>query len=34
MAREVITLQFGNYANYVGAHFWNFQVNLLLSYYK
>lgn len=23
---EVITLQFGNYANWTGAHFWNFQV--------
>jgi hypothetical protein len=23
---EVITLQFGNYANFVGSHFWNFQV--------
>ncbi|KAK9811921.1 hypothetical protein WJX72_012443 [[Myrmecia] bisecta] len=26
---EVITLQFGNFANYVGAHFWNFQDELL-----
>jgi len=28
MARpgEVITLQFGGYANWTGAHFWNFQV--------
>lgn len=26
MVRETITLQIGNYANYVGAHFWNFQV--------
>ena len=23
---EVITLQFGSYANWTGAHFWNFQV--------
>eukprot|EP00798_Chlamydomonas_sp_ICE-L_P028656 gene28656-31827_t len=23
--RELITLQFGNYANYVGSHFWNMQ---------
>ena len=22
---EVITLQFGNYANWAGSHFWNFQ---------
>lgn len=26
MVRETITLQLGNYANYVGAHFWNYQV--------
>ena len=26
MPREVITLQLGNYANYVGAHYWNIQV--------
>jgi hypothetical protein len=24
--RSVITLQVGNYANFVGAHFWNIQV--------
>ncbi|GAB0095808.1 Protein misato [Sergentomyia squamirostris] len=23
--REILTLQFGNYANYVGTHFWNIQ---------
>ncbi len=23
--REVVTLQFGSYSNYVGAHFWNAQ---------
>jgi hypothetical protein len=23
---EIITLQFGKYANWTGAHFWNFQV--------
>ena len=29
MARpSVITLQFGGYANYIGAHFWNFQDEL------
>jgi hypothetical protein len=27
MGGEVLTLQFGSYANYVGAHYWNFQVN-------
>ncbi|CAI5989890.1 unnamed protein product [Closterium sp. NIES-64] len=26
--REVVTLQFGSYANFVGAHFWNLQVRL------
>lgn len=25
MPREVLTLQFGSFANYVGAHYWNFQ---------
>lgn len=23
--REILTLQFGNYSNYFGAHFWNLQ---------
>lgn len=27
--REILTLQFGNYANYVGAHLWNIQVFFL-----
>ena len=27
---EVITLQFGTFANYVGAHYWNIQVHLWL----
>lgn len=26
MGKEVLTLQFGSFANYVGAHYWNFQV--------
>ena len=26
MGREVITLQFGGFANFVGAHYWNIQV--------
>lgn len=26
---EVITLQFGGYANWCGAHFWNFQVRIV-----
>jgi len=26
MGREVITIQAGSFANYVGAHYWNFQV--------
>eukprot|EP00887_Chlorella_sp_A99_P006240 scaffold3.g6240.t1 len=29
MGREVLTLQFGSYANYVGAHYWNFQDEVL-----
>eukprot|EP00118_Oscarella_pearsei_P010354 m.63154 g.63154 ORF g.63154 m.63154 type:complete len:505 (+) comp35146_c0_seq4:50-1564(+) len=26
MAKELITLQFGHYSNFVGSHWWNFQV--------
>lgn len=26
MPGEIVTLQLGNYANYVGAHYWNLQV--------
>ena len=26
---EIVTLQFGEYANHVGAHFWNFQDELI-----
>lgn len=25
-SREILTLQFGNYSNYVGTHWWNVQV--------
>lgn len=24
--REIITLQFGHYSNFIGTHFWNLQV--------
>ncbi len=27
--REIVQVQVGNYANFVGAHFWNFQVQVL-----
>ncbi|KAL1556323.1 protein misato 1-like [Salvia divinorum] len=27
--REIVTIQAGNYANFVGSHFWNFQDELL-----
>lgn len=30
--REVITLQIGNYTNYVGTHWWNIQVNEFTSF--
>ena len=30
--REVVTLQLGNYSNFVGAHFWNIQVKRLGFY--
>lgn len=26
MSGEIVTLQFGNYSNYIGAHYWNLQV--------
>lgn len=26
MPGEVITLQFGSYANFIGTHYWNLQV--------
>lgn len=31
MGREVITIQAGGFANYVGAHYWNFQVSAVRS---
>nr|XP_019701993.1 protein misato homolog 1 [Elaeis guineensis] len=27
--REIVTIQVGNFANYIGSHFWNFQDELL-----
>ncbi|KAL3382003.1 hypothetical protein AABB24_001874 [Solanum stoloniferum] len=27
--REIVTIQIGNYANFIGSHFWNFQDELL-----
>lgn len=32
--REILTLQFGNYANYIGAHWWNIQVSIFKLYSK
>lgn len=29
--REVLTLQFGQFSNSVGAHYWNYQVRLVIS---
>ena len=31
-AHEIITLQFGNYSNFVGTHYWNFHHKRLLEY--
>lgn len=31
MPNELITFQFGNYSNYIGAHYWNIQVNHKLN---
>jgi len=28
LTREIVTLQVGHYANFVGTHWWNIQVNL------
>jgi hypothetical protein len=28
MPGELLTLQLGSYANYVGAHYWNLQVRI------
>ena len=33
MPKELLTLQFGGYSNYVGAHFWNAQDELLSEAY-
>lgn len=30
--REIVTIQVGDFANYIGSHFWNFQVNLVFTY--
>ncbi|KAK4378872.1 hypothetical protein RND71_000734 [Anisodus tanguticus] len=32
--REIVTIQVGNYANFIGSHFWNFQVAHSLFLYK
>lgn len=29
-SREILTLQFGNYSNFVGTHWWNVQVRTLV----
>jgi len=36
LTREIITLQLGNYSNYVGTHWWNIQVinNKSKKHYK
>lgn len=26
--REIVTIQVGGFANFIGSHFWNFQVEL------
>jgi hypothetical protein len=30
--KEIVTIQIGDYANYVGSHFWNFQVSILIHF--
>ena len=34
MPKELLTLQFGGYSNFVGAHFWNAQDELLSEAYS
>jgi len=29
LTREIVTLQAGHYANFVGTHWWNIQVNTI-----
>jgi len=31
MSEQILTLQFGAYSNFVGAHFWNAQVRKMMS---
>jgi len=31
MPNEILTLQFGNYSNYVATHFWNIQVQKIVK---
>ena len=31
MGKEILTLQFGSYANHIGTHFWNIQDEMLGS---
>lgn len=31
MSQEIVTLQFGNYSNYVGAHYWNMHNQRMLE---
>ena len=31
MPKEIITLQFGHYSNFVGAHYWNFLDDLFIT---
>jgi hypothetical protein len=28
--REILSLQFGHYANFIGTHFWNAQVDCVI----
>lgn len=32
--REIVTFQVGGFANFVGSHFWNFQVNNFIYLFK
>ncbi|KAA6394221.1 MAG: hypothetical protein EZS28_010253 [Streblomastix strix] len=34
VGNETLTLQFGSYSNFIGAHFWNFQEDYMISTYN
>jgi len=31
--REILTIQLGHYSNFIGAHWWNLQVSIVIIFY-